>query len=69
MTPQELHAALDARRREFGMFWWQVEIAVQAPAPSTIRQMRNGTVSGPLRGRAEAWLEETARKQDLPREE
>ncbi|MEV0968493.1 hypothetical protein [Microtetraspora glauca] len=57
MTPQELHAALDARRRELGMKWWQVEMAVQAPAPSSIRRMRDGTLSAALRVRVEAWLE------------
>lgn len=68
MTPQELHKALDDRRRELGWKWWQVEIAIQAPASSTIRQMRNGAVSAPMQQRAEEWLE-TGRRPDPPRKE
>lgn len=66
MTPQELHAALDARRRGLGWKWWQVEIAIGAPAASTVRLMRLGAVSADVRARAEAWLE---RRQAQPQKE
>ncbi len=30
MTPQELYAAVDARRRELGLAWWQVSVKCDA---------------------------------------
>lgn len=61
-TPEELHAA--------GWKWWQVEVAVGAPAASQIRGMRRGVLSAALRSRVEEWLAEQAqRRQDPPRQE
>ncbi|GIH91977.1 hypothetical protein ACFFMN_33785 [Planobispora siamensis] len=56
LTPAALHAALDNRRRQLGLKWWQVAIEVDT-TETRFREMRNGTVSPALRQRAEAWLE------------
>ncbi|MDF5758580.1 hypothetical protein [Spongiactinospora sp. TRM90649] len=64
MTPQELHALLDERRRELGLRWWQ--IAVQADVTQQrLRLLRHGTCSPRMRARAEEWLRHH-RKQDPP---
>ncbi len=54
MTPQELHAALDALRKERRLFWWQ--IAVKADVSEIdLRQLRHGRRGGYYK--ALAWLE------------
>lgn len=59
MTPQELYAALDARRLERGWPWWKVAIALEVSV-ERVRWMRRGVVSERLRARAEKWLGEAS---------
>lgn len=55
MTPAQLYAALDTRRRELGLVWWQV--AIQADVDSrTLARIRYGTASQATRERCEEWL-------------
>ena len=56
MTPQELHAALDARRRALRLPWWRVAIDLDI-TESNLHAMAGGRLSRPLRARAIAWLE------------
>ncbi len=65
MTPRELYAALDARRRALGWAWWQVAVALDVTEDS-IRKARRGEYSQRLYERAPAWLE---RLPGQPREE
>lgn len=65
MTPQQLRAELDARRRELGLKWWQV--AVQADVGTdALDRLRNGVAGERTRQRLTAWLE---RRQTPPRKE
>ncbi len=65
MTPQELHAAIDARRKADGLKWWQVAVALDV-TEDVIRKARRGEHSQRLSEQAPAWLE---RLPDQPREE
>lgn len=56
MTPQELHAALEDRRRTDGLKRWQLAVALDISL-GRLGEMRNGTCSPALRERAETWLE------------
>lgn len=62
MTPQELHAALDERRKALGWPWWKVAAAVDISS-ERLRPMRYGVLSPALRERCEEWL----RRQAQPR--
>jgi len=55
MTPEELYTAMDARRREAGLVWWQVAVELDTCA-ETLRVVRDGLLSQRLRERIEAWL-------------
>lgn len=55
MTPQELAAALQARRHELGLKWWQVHVQINV-SDDAVRRMRRGLLSQATRERAEAWL-------------
>ncbi|MGW4426620.1 hypothetical protein [Streptosporangium sp. NPDC004631] len=59
VTPQRLHAELDARRRGLGLKWWQVAVALDI-GEDRLRRVRTGQLSDALRDRATAWLEKTA---------
>ncbi|KAB8186929.1 hypothetical protein FH608_046425 [Nonomuraea phyllanthi] len=59
MTPQQLHAALDERRRTLGLPWWRVAIQLQISGVF-LNRMRHGHLSKPLRARVEAWLGEAS---------
>ncbi|GIH69467.1 hypothetical protein [Sphaerimonospora thailandensis] len=67
MTPQRLHSALNARRRERGLTWdgLAAELGICA---GLLDAMRRGVISGETRARALAWLEDD-RRQVPPREE
>lgn len=56
MTPAQLYAALDARRRELGLAWWQVAVALDVNQVS-IRQMHHGLHCQAVTERAPQWLE------------
>lgn len=56
VTPQQLWAALDARRRALGWAWWQVAVALDI-GEDRLRRVRRGLLSDALRDRAAAWLE------------
>jgi hypothetical protein len=59
VTPQRLHAELDARRHELGVKawpWWRVAIALDISVDN-LRKVRHGHLSPALRARAVAWLE------------
>ncbi|HXG03247.1 MAG TPA: hypothetical protein VNO23_07560 [Candidatus Binatia bacterium] len=59
MTPLELYAAVDARRRQLGLLWWEVE--VQADISNTQRErLRAGRPSAVTRRRVEEWLRRQA---------
>ncbi|MBO3751572.1 hypothetical protein J5X84_36330 [Streptosporangiaceae bacterium NEAU-GS5] len=54
MTPQELHAAIDAVRREERLVWWQV--AVQADTgEAPLRALKRGSMTAYQPGLV--WLE------------
>lgn len=59
MTPQELHAAIDAARQEKGWPWWKISVALDVSA-ERVRLMQRGVVSSGLRARAEEWLGEAS---------
>lgn len=59
VTPQRLHAELDARRRALGLKWWQVAVALDI-GEDRLRRVRTGQLSAALRDRATAWLEKPA---------
>ena len=61
MTPQELHAALDAARGRTP--WWQVAYELDV-SENAIRAMRRGVPSPRVAERAPAWLE--GRRQASP---
>ncbi|MGI5286603.1 hypothetical protein ACQEVF_25145 [Nonomuraea polychroma] len=61
MTPEQLHAELDARRRELGLKWWQADVSASA-----LERLRNGVVGDRTRERLAAWLR---RRQTPPRKE
>lgn len=54
MTPQELHAALDAARRERGLVWWKVAVQVGTDE-ATLRALKRGQTTA--YHKALAWLE------------
>lgn len=55
MTPAQLYPALDDRRRELGLFWWQVAVELDCTY-NQLSRMRWGRVQPELCARAEAWL-------------
>lgn len=57
MTPQQLYALVDERRRELGLPLWRVAVQLQV-STNYLGCMRRGHVSAPLRARVEAWLGE-----------
>ncbi|MFI7114011.1 hypothetical protein ACIBK9_47375 [Nonomuraea sp. NPDC050227] len=59
MTPEEMYAAVDARRQELDLPWWRIAIQLQCTSDQ-VRWMRRGHVSKPLRARVEAWLGEAS---------
>lgn len=59
MTPQELHAAIDDRRRERELKWWQVAVAMDV-SDCALRRMRNGAHSQAVAERAQRWLDRPA---------
>ena len=65
MTPPELYAAMNLRRRALGLAWWEVAVAVDT-GDATLRAIKYGRLSGPVRRRVLAWL---ARRPDPPRKE
>lgn len=58
MTPEEMHAALDARRQELHWPWWKVAVKLNCDT-TTFSQMRRGHLSRRMRERAEEWLAES----------
>ncbi|MGW6502936.1 hypothetical protein [Nonomuraea angiospora] len=67
MTPQQLHAELDARRRELGLRWWQVAVELDVSL-CLLSGLRRGVQSQAVRERAPEWLARE-RRQALPRKE
>ena len=57
MTPQELHAAIDARRKTLGWPWWKVSVALDVSL-TTIDKLKRGRPGIGWRQRAEEWLGE-----------
>ncbi len=66
MTPQELHAAIDARRKAAGLKWWQVSLQADVSEPA-LRATRRRPPGPVVRAKAEAWL--AGRLPGQPREE
>ncbi|MGP3917647.1 hypothetical protein [Nonomuraea sp. 10N515B] len=64
MTPEQLHAAVDARRRELGLKWWQIAVQADVSA-SALERLRNGVVGDRTREQLAAWLR---RRQTPPKE-
>ncbi len=56
MTPQELHQALNAQRKERGLTWWQVAVTLDVSIDG-LSAIGRGIVSVALRQRVAAWLE------------
>lgn len=59
MTPEQLHAALDARRRERGLMWWQVAVEMDV-GPSTLERARYGQASAATLRKGAEWLRRPA---------
>lgn len=59
MTPQEVHAALDARRQTLGWPWWRLAVRLDTDGHA-FEVMKRGSLSKRLRGRAEEWLGEAS---------
>lgn len=59
MTPQQLHAAIDARRRALNLPWWRVAVLLDI-SRSSLDQLKHGCLSEGLRARAEEWLGEAS---------
>lgn len=55
MTPQELHAAIDAARRARGLVWWQVAVQLDVGV-RTLNRLRHGEHSQAVNVRGPAWL-------------
>lgn len=56
MTPQELHAALDARRQALRVPWWVVAVDLDI-TEDVLHKLRHGVPSPAVAARAPAWLE------------
>ncbi|WP_431897853.1 hypothetical protein [Nonomuraea sp. bgisy101] len=64
MTPQELAAAIETRRRELGLTLWRLAVQMDV-GEDAIRRLRHGGAGDDIRDRAEEWL----RRQAPPRKE
>ncbi|WP_433445681.1 hypothetical protein [Nonomuraea sp. CA-141351] len=56
MTPAELWAALNARRRECGLLLWQVALQLDV-GEDAVHRLRSGSAGPEMRRRVMAWLE------------
>lgn len=59
MTPQELHTAVDARRRERELKWWQVAVQVDTSV-ATLNRLRRGAGGPVLLAAVRGWLDRSA---------
>ncbi|PZG20635.1 hypothetical protein [Nonomuraea aridisoli] len=64
MKPDELSRALQTRRRQLGLFWWQVALELDV-GEDAVHRLRAGKAGPDVRRRAEEWL----RRPNPPREE
>ena len=54
MTPEQLHADVDARRRELGLKWWQADVGADA-----LERLRKRVLGDGTREQLVAWLRRT----------
>jgi hypothetical protein len=59
MTPDQLSRAVQARRKELRLFWWQVALQLDV-GEDAVRRLRYGKAGPEIRERAEAWLRRPA---------
>lgn len=60
MTPAQLYAALDERRRQEGLKIWQLAVELDCTHNQLSRMRWGSAVADEVRERAEAWLRRPA---------